>query len=124
MNGSSFVRFALRSSAILNTQKYDNYCFIWSILAHIHPCIFFHPNRVSIYRENFNELNIQGFDFSNGIKSSDVLKFVLKLKKLTKMIFEISFHQDKQNGSTKLILIDVRKKDLNRTVDMLIYKNH
>ena len=123
MNGSSFVRIALRSSAILNTQKDDKYCFIWSILVHIHPYKFVHRNRVSICRQNFNELNIEGFDFSNGLKSSDVLKFE-KLNKLTIMIFEISFYQDKQNGNTKLILIDVGKKDLNRNVDMLIYNNH
>ena len=33
MNGSIYVKIPLRSSAILNIQDDDKYCFIWSILA-------------------------------------------------------------------------------------------
>ena len=37
MNGSSYVKIPLRSSAILSIQNDDKYYFIWSILAHLHP---------------------------------------------------------------------------------------
>ena len=47
LNGSSYVKTPLRSFAILNNQNNDKYCFIWSILASLHPCENDHPNRVS-----------------------------------------------------------------------------
>ena len=42
------------------------YCFLWSILASLYPCINNHPNRVSNYKQFFKDLNIQDFDFSRG----------------------------------------------------------
>ena len=48
LNGSSFVRIPLRSNAILNKEKDDKYCFIWSILAYLYPCENSHPSRVKI----------------------------------------------------------------------------
>ena len=38
LNGTSYVKIPLRSNAILNIQNNDKYCFIWSILASLHPC--------------------------------------------------------------------------------------
>ena len=64
MNGSNYVKIPLRSNAILNIENIDKYCFIWSILARLHLCNNNHPNRVSNYRQNFHELNINGYDFS------------------------------------------------------------
>ena len=75
MNGSNYIKIPLRSNAILNVENIDKYCFLWSILAYLHPCNNNHPNRVSNYRQYFNELNIQGFDFSKGLKCCDVHKF-------------------------------------------------
>ena len=49
LNGSSYVKIRLRSSAILNIQNIDKYCFIWSILASLHPCENTHPSRVNNY---------------------------------------------------------------------------
>ena len=72
LNGTSYVKIPLRSSAILNIQNIDKYCFIWSILASLYPCENDHPNRVSNYRKYFNELNINDFDFTNGFKCSDM----------------------------------------------------
>ena len=75
LNSSNYVKIPLRSNAILNVENNDQYCFLWSILAYLHPCNNNHPNRVSNYRQYFNELNIQDFDFSKGFKCSDVHKF-------------------------------------------------
>ena len=75
LNGTSYVKIPLRSSAILNIQNNDKYWSIWSILASLHPCENDHPNRVSNYNCYFNELNFQSFDFTNGFKCSDVHKF-------------------------------------------------
>ena len=60
LNGSNYVKVPLRSNVLLNIEKNDKYCFIWSILGSLHPCYNNHPNRVSNYRQYFNELNFQG----------------------------------------------------------------
>ena len=98
MNGSNYVKVPLRSNAILNVENNDKYCFLWSILASLHPCNNNHPNRISNYKQYFNELNIQGFDFSNGFKCSDVHKLE-KLNNLSINIFELNFYHDKNKGS-------------------------
>ena len=47
LNGSSYVKIPLRSNALINIQSDDKFCFIWSILASLHPCDNDHPNRFS-----------------------------------------------------------------------------
>ena len=108
LNGSNYVKIPLRSSAILNIENDDKYCFLWSILAHLHPCENSHPNRVSNYKQYFNELNIEGIDFTDGFKTSDVVKFE-KLNNLSINIFELKFYQDGINWKHKLVPIEISK---------------
>ena len=77
MNGSSYGKIPLRSSAILIFENDDKYCFLWLMLAKLHTCNISNPYRVSNYRQNFDELIIVGFNFSNGNKCSDVHNFLL-----------------------------------------------
>ena len=97
LNGSSYKNVPLRSSAFLSIKNDDKCCFIWSILAKLHP-IFDpkngHSTRVSKYRQCFKELNIEGFDFTNGFKCSDVQKFE-KLNSFSNNIIERKFYQDR-----------------------------
>ena len=73
MNGSNYLKIPLRSSAIINIANFDDkFCFFLSILVSLYPCKITHLNRVSSYRQNFDELNIDGFDFSLVFKCSDV----------------------------------------------------
>ena len=123
MNGSNYVKIPLRSNAILNIENNDKYCFLWSILASLHPCIKNHPNRVSNYRQIFNELNIQGFDFSGGFKCNDVHRFN-ELNNLSVNIFELSFYQDQNHWRHKLIPFEINKNDSNGVIDLAIYENH
>ena len=88
LNGSSYVEISLKNSAVMNIGNDDKFCFLWSILAELRPCNISHPNRVSNYRQFFNELNNNGFDSTNGFKCSDVHKFE-KLNNLSKSIFEV-----------------------------------
>ena len=106
MNGSNYIKIPLRSNAILNVENNDKYCFLWSILAYLHPCNNNHPNRVSNYRQYFNELIIQDFDFTNGFKCSDVHKFN-ELNNLSVNIFELNFYQDQNQWKYKLVPIEV-----------------
>ena len=110
LNGSRFVKIPLRSNALINIENVDNYCFIWSISGSLHPCNNDHPNRVSNYKQHFNELNIDGFDFSNGFKCSDVHKFE-KLNDSSINIFELNFYQDKIKWKHNLFPIEISKNE-------------
>ena len=57
--GSRYVKSHLRSNAILKIENKDRFCFLWSTLA----CENDHPSSVRNYRQYFNELSIQSFDF-------------------------------------------------------------
>ena len=123
LNGSSYVRNSLRSNALINIKNNDKYCFIWSILASLHPCENDHPNRVSNYIQYFNELNFQNFDITKGFKCNDVHKFN-DLNNLSVNIFELNFCQDKNNWKHNLIPIEISKNKSDRIVNLLIIKNH
>ena len=122
LDGTSYVKFPLRSNAILNIQNIDKYCFIWSILASLHPCENDHPNRVNNYIQYFNELNFQNFDFTNGLKCSDVHKFN-ELNKLSVNIYELNFYQDGDKWKHNLLPIEISKNESDNVIDLLIYKN-
>ena len=123
MNGLNYVKIPLRTNAILNIENNDKYCFLWSILAWLHPCNNNHPNRVSNYRQYFNELNIQGFDFTDGFRCSDVHK-INELNNISVNIFELTFYQDQNQWKHKLIPIEISKNNSDRVIDLAIYKNH
>ena len=59
MTGLSYVKIPLRSNAILNIEKNEKYCFIWSILVSLYPCIKNHPNSVSNYKHYSDEKNFK-----------------------------------------------------------------
>ena len=78
---------------MLNIQNIDKYCFLWSILASLHLCENDHPNRVSNYNQNFNELNIDAFDLTNGFRYSNMHRFK-KLNNLSINVYELKLYQD------------------------------
>ena len=123
LNGSSFVKIPLRNSgsAILNFENDSNYCFFWSILAHLHPCENSHPNRVLNYREFLNELKLYGIDFP--FKTSDFSKSE-KMNILAFKKFELQFHQKGINWKQKLIPLEVCGTNSETVIDLMIYKNH
>ena len=107
----------LRSSALLNIGINDKYCSLLSILAYLHPCnnnVL--SNRVSIFKRYFNELNLDGFDFTNGFRRSDVHKFE-KLNNLSINIIEFNFYQDQNKWSHKINSIEISENDSDRVID-------
>ena len=70
LDGSNYVKIPWRSNASINFENIDKNCFVWLILASLHPCENDHLDRVSKYIQYFKELNIDGFDFTNGFKCS------------------------------------------------------
>ena len=105
-----YVKIPLKSSAILNTENDDKYCFLWSISAKLRPCKDNHLNRVSTYRQYFDEFNIQGFDFTNRFKCSDVHRFE-KFNELSIIMLELSFGQGQNEWKPKLIPIEISKSN-------------
>ena len=63
------------------------------MLASLQPCKKNHPNVVSCSGQNFNEIDIDASDFTNGFKCKDVHIFG-KLNNLYDNIFQSSFHPD------------------------------
>ena len=122
-NGSNYVKIPLRTNAILNIENNDKYCFLWSILASLHPCTNNHPNRVSNYKQYFNKLKNDDFDFTKGLRCSDVHK-PNEINNLSVNIFELNFYQDQNQCKHKLIPIEISKNDSDRVIDLAIYKNH
>ena len=123
LNGTSYVKIPLRTSAILNIQNNDKYCFIWSVLASLHPCENSNPSRVNNYVQYFNELNFQNSNFSNGFKCNDIHRFK-ELKKLSINIYELNFYQDGDKWKHNLLPIEISKNGSDNVIDLLIYKNH
>ena len=123
LNGTSYVKIPLRTSATLNIQNNDKYCFIWSILASLHPCENSNPSRVNNYVQYFNELNFQNFDFTNGFKCSDVHRFN-EINNLSLKIYELNFYQDEDEWKHNLLPTEISKNESDNIIDLLIYKNH
>ena len=122
LKGKNFVKNRLRSNPILNIEKNDNFCFLWRIIAYLHPCNNNHPNKVSKYKHYFIELNIEGFDFTNGFRCRDVHKFE-KLNSLSINLFEVIFYQDQNKWKHKLIPSEVCKNESIRVINSLNYRN-
>ena len=74
------------SKSIVSIQNKDNYCFLWSILAHKYK-VDNHRERVSHYENHFHELNEVEIQFPMKIK--DIPTFQ-RLNNLNINVFELS----------------------------------
>ena len=77
MQGSSYIsnpKELLRKQAVLNIQNWDdNYCILYTILAHIHPLTREdHPSRPQKYIKFMSDQNYEGLEFP--LKITDVPK--------------------------------------------------
>ena len=121
INGMTYKKFPMRTNSILNIQNTDTYCFLWSILAAIHP-VNKDPQRVSKYIPYKNELKITDIDFTNGMKISDIDKFENLNNQLAINVFEYTTDED---NDYKLVPLYISKNIENRRIiDLILYKNH
>ena len=102
------------SKSIINIQNNDNYCFLWSILAHKYR-VDNHRERVTHYENHFHELN-QG-DIQFPMKIKDIPMFE-RLNNLNINVFELSASD--KSLSPKYI----NKKYYEEQIDSLLYENH
>ena len=121
INGMTYKKFPIRTNSILNIQNNDTYCFLWSILAAIHP-VNKDPQRVSKYKPYQNELNINDIDFTNGMRIIDIPKFEKLNNHLSINVFEYSKEEDNEY---QLVPLYISKNIENRRIiDLILYKNH
>ena len=126
LNGSCYVKSSMTSNTILKIQNDDKYCFIWSILVYFHSMADSengHAKTVSKYRQTFDELNIDGFDFTNGLSGKDMHRNE-KSNIFSINIFELNFFQEQNNLKHNSIPIEISKNKTERVVDLLVYKHH
>ena len=102
------------STFIVNIQNNDNYCFLWSVLAHKYK-VDNHCERVSHYKKHFHELNQGDIQFPMKIKDRPTFE---RLKNLNINVFELS-----ANDKT-LSLKYVNKNYYDDQIDLLLYENH
>ena len=81
LKGSSFIQLPAKlanKKAIVNVQNTDQKCFMWSVLAALHPTQGQHgnPNRVFNYTKYMDELDFSDIPFP--VRVSDVPKFEMK----------------------------------------------
>ena len=121
MNGMTYVKFPKRTNSILNIQNIDTYCFLWSLLANIHP-VDRNPQRASKYEPYQNELNIDNIDFTNGMRIIDIPRFERLNPTLSIIVFAYSKEED---NDYKLVPLYISKHNKNRRIiDLILYKNH
>ena len=102
------------SKSIVNIQNKDNYCFLWSILAHKYK-VDTHRERVTHYENHFHELNQGDILFPMKIKDKPIFE---RLINLNKNVFEISAND--KSLSPKY----VNKNYYDEQIDLLLYENH
>ena len=75
MRASSYIPLPKeieKKRACLNIQNRDQKCFLWCVLAQLHPVEHGkHPYRVSKYRPYENEINMSGIEYPVKISSID-----------------------------------------------------
>lgn len=64
-----------KSHSIVNIKNDENKCFLWSVLAHLHPKKK-NPNRVSHYKKYETELKMTGISYP--VKVKQIPKFELQ----------------------------------------------
>jgi hypothetical protein len=69
--GSSYIRtpsLIENRHAVVNVKNLnDNLCFVWSVLAHLHPAEH-NPARVTNYEQYLHEINVTGLEFPLSIR--------------------------------------------------------
>ena len=102
------------SESIVKIQNNDNYCFLWSILAHKYK-VDNHHERVSHYENHFHELNQGDIQFPMKIKDIPISD---RINNLNINVFELS---DKDKTLSPKY---VNKNYYDEQIDLLPYENH
>jgi hypothetical protein len=116
LRGASYVKLPpviSNTGCVLNIRNKDNKCFMWSILAHLHPCKTTNTTLVSSYREYENELKIDHFP----VTEFDIPKIEID----NRLNINVFTYDD---GDRTLRPLYISKEQPKSTIDLILYKNH
>lgn len=119
LEGSSYIPTPpeiVRRRAVLNIEnRDDNKCFLWCVLASLHPCENRnHANRVNKYKHFENELNLTGITFP--MKITEISKF----EKLNNLSLNVFGHE---KGEVFPLHLSTNRTGLHHSNLLLISKN-
>ena len=118
LNGMTYIKFSIRTNSILNIQNVDTYCFLWCILANIHP-VDNHPYRVSKYETYRGEINITNIDFTNGMRIVDITGFEILNPTLSISVSENAIEKDNDYKLVPLYTSKHNEKQKNYRSDFI-----
>ena len=115
LQGSTYIKLPKKledKKAILNIQNDDEKCFLWSVLAALHPVhLKGQPRRVHHYKSFEQELNVNGIPFPT--KVSEITKFERQNQNISinvfgyeeKELFPLYITKEKREHHVNLLLI-------------------
>ena len=114
--GSSYIPLPLDlidSYSILSTKNYDNKCFLWSILAHLHPAKD-NKNRVTHYTKYEHEVNVTGITLLVQLNQIKVFKVFERRNKTAINVFGYD------QKAKKIVPLKLIKFDYNTKINLLM----
>ena len=121
IKGSSYIPlpdFIMKKKSIINIQKKDNKCFLWSILRYLHP-IQKNETRLTDIRKYENDLKFKGIDFP--VKLKDIPKFENQNPHLPgRNVFSVS-------DNNKIYPLRLSQKGCQKSIDLFLFskeENH
>lgn len=96
-----------RKKAVVNIENNDSYCFLWSVMAALHP-VKNNVNRMSSYQHFSSELEYEGLDFPMNFK--DIPRFE-KMNELTINVYSIEKDYRTKDYHTVPIYLSREKSD-------------
>ena len=112
LQASSYIplpEFINRKKTVLNIQNTDQKCFLWSILASLHPIHWKNnPNRVANYIQYEHELNTEGLTFSVPIHQ------IPKFEKINNLSINVIGYDE------ELFLVYISQHQTDRVINLLM----
>jgi hypothetical protein len=119
LNGKSYMElpeWILNKQACINIKNDDDKCFLWSVLAYIHPVNSKkHPNRVSNYKDKESSFNMG--DLKYPIKYTDIDK-VEKLN--PRYGINIFLHEMSKKGNYNIHPLRICKEKKEHEINLLL----
>ena len=116
--GSCYVAFPFRTTAVINVQNDDNKCFLWSLLAALHPPVNDSVSRVSSYKKHESVIKIDKYP----VQITDIPKIEMD-NNLRINVFEASGNGAKITDYS-LEPLYVSDKLGYKEIDILLYQEH
>ncbi|PAA77928.1 hypothetical protein BOX15_Mlig019720g4 [Macrostomum lignano] len=118
LKGGTYIPITIKSNALVNVKNTtDNRCFLWSILAKLHP-VKEHRYRVGKYTQYINEINLGDVEFPVDIRDISEIE---KLNSLHINVFGL------RDINTKESIYSIRLTedyDNPNVIDLLLVKNY